>query len=177
MYNEIETLKNGMKVRVRATRPDDKTRLSEAFENLDPESVYLRFFQAKKTLTDADLKWATEVDFENTVALVVTTGEEEEETIIGGCRYMLLDGSTQQVAAEVAFAVEEDFHRQGIGGIMLRHLSTIAQGKGVSHLVAEVLARNKGMLAVFAKCGFPVTTQSQGDTVHVILSLNTTGLA
>ena len=78
-YDKIEALKNGMRVRIRSIRPDDKHRLAEAFKNLDPESIYTRFFHHKKMLTDEELKSATEIDFENAVALVVTTGEGAHE--------------------------------------------------------------------------------------------------
>ena len=64
-YDKIETLKNGTAVRVRSVRPDDKNRISEAFRNLETESIYTRFFQHKKALTEEELKAATEVDFEN----------------------------------------------------------------------------------------------------------------
>ncbi|HWR72588.1 MAG TPA: hypothetical protein VN604_05435, partial [Nitrospirota bacterium] len=70
----VETLKNGTEVRIRGVRADDKKRISEAFRNLETESIYKRFFQYKKGLTDEDLKAATEVDFENEVALMVTIG-------------------------------------------------------------------------------------------------------
>ena len=63
-----------MKVKVRSIRPDDKERLVAAFKNLDPESIYTRFFYHKKMLSEAELKSATELDFEKAVALVVTTG-------------------------------------------------------------------------------------------------------
>jgi len=50
-YDETETLKDGIEVKVRSIRPDDKNRLVEAFKNLDPESIYTRFFYHKKMLT------------------------------------------------------------------------------------------------------------------------------
>ena len=71
-YSAEETLKNGTAVRIRCVRADDKKRISEAFRNLETESIYKRFFQYKKALTDEELKAATEVDFENEVALMVT---------------------------------------------------------------------------------------------------------
>ena len=87
-YHAVEQLKNGMAVTVRAIRPDDKDRITEAFRNLDRESVYTRFFGFKRELTQEDLKTATEVDFENVVALVVTKTEGQVETIIGSGRYV-----------------------------------------------------------------------------------------
>jgi hypothetical protein len=76
-FDIVETLKNGCAVRIRSIRADDKNRISEAFRNLEPESVYARFFYHKKTLTDAELKAVTEVDFEDAVALVVAIAREK----------------------------------------------------------------------------------------------------
>jgi len=47
-YSVEETLKNGTAVRIRGVRADDKKRISEAFRNLENESIYKRFFQYKK---------------------------------------------------------------------------------------------------------------------------------
>ena len=170
-YEEVETLKKGTVVRIRSIRADDKNRLSLAFRNLESESIYKRFFSYKKDLTDQELKAATEVDFENVVALVVTIGAGETETIIGGGRYVAFDAAGAERNAEVAFMVEEDYQGQGIAGLMLRHLVAIARQKGVSEFEAEVLAGNKGMLTVFSRSGLPMKQSVSGGTVHVTLSL------
>jgi GNAT superfamily N-acetyltransferase len=170
-YAQAETLKNGTAVRIRSIRADDKKRISEAFKNLEPESIYTRFFHHKKTLTDEELKAATEVDFENMVALVLTTGEGEHETIIGAGRYVIIDETSKLRSAEVAFTVEEDYHRQGIARILLQHLASIAREKGVSQFEAEVLPENRGMLGVFSHSGLSMKTQHGEDAVHVTLSL------
>ena len=52
-YVADETLKDGTLVTVRAIRRDDADTLQHAFNNLDRESVYRRFFSPKKELTDA----------------------------------------------------------------------------------------------------------------------------
>jgi RimJ/RimL family protein N-acetyltransferase len=170
-YEKVEKLKNGTAVRIRSIRADDKGRISEAFRNLDPESIYTRFFHQKKGLSDADLKAATEVDFENVVALVVTVGDEGKETIIGGGRYSAFDVSSTLRSAEVAFIVEEDYHGQGMAGRLLRHLAGIARQKGVSQLEAEVLPENMAMIKVFERSGLPVKKKFEGGIVHIIMSL------
>jgi hypothetical protein len=96
---------NSTSVRVRSIRADDKKRISEAFRNLEPESVCTRFVHYKNALTDEELTAATEVDFENVVALVVTVGEGGNETIIGGGRYAVFDAAGAQRSAEVAFTI------------------------------------------------------------------------
>ncbi len=170
-YNEKETLKNGAAVLIRRVRADDKNRFSAAFHKLETESIYTRFFHHKKTLTEHELKSATEVDFENVVALVVTTREGDNEIIIGGGRYVLLEGASGQRRAEVAFTVEEDYHGQGIAGLLLRHLAFIAREKRVSHFEAEVLPENTAMLAVFSHSGLPMQKKFRDGVVHVSLSV------
>ena len=68
-YLVSDTLRNGTTVTIRAIRPEDKAKLVSAFKNLDRESVYTRFFQYVRELTDQDLKRATEIDFDREVAL------------------------------------------------------------------------------------------------------------
>jgi RimJ/RimL family protein N-acetyltransferase len=171
-YSMAEKLKNGTAVTIRAVRPEDKKRFAEAFKNLDSESVYTRFFRHKNALTDEELKTATEMDFENTVALVVTIpAAGGEETIIGAGRYVLYDPSNALRSAEIAFTVEEDYQGQGIASTILRHLIHIAREKGVSQFEAEVLLRNISMLSVLSRSGLPVKQSIQEDVVHAILSL------
>jgi RimJ/RimL family protein N-acetyltransferase len=170
-YEVTETLKKGALVKIRSIRPEDKEKISEAFRNLESESIYTRFFQQKKSLSEKELKGATEVDFENVVALVVTIGEGDNEIVIGGGRYVILDGSVAAPSAEVAFTVEEDYHGQGIAGRLLQHLGRIGREKGVHDFVAEVLPENKAMLAVFSRSGFPMEKHHEEGVVHVTLSL------
>lgn len=170
-FDRPATLKNGTAVRVRAVRPDDKARFAEAFRNLERESIYTRLFHHKKELSPAELEVATEVDFENEVALVVTVGDGDGETIIGGGRFALIDAPGALRTAEVAFLVEEDYHGQGLAGLLLRHLAEIARGMGVQQFEAEVLAGNRAMLRVFERSGLSVRQTSGGDVVHVSMSL------
>ena len=140
-FEAAETLRSGLTVKVRAIRPADKVRLTEAFSRLDPESVYTRFFTCKPALSDQELKAAAEVDFENVVALVVTRESGGREVIIGGGRYVVIDPASAQRSAEVAFLIEEDYHGQGIAGRILRHLAGIAREKGVIHVTLSLTER------------------------------------
>ena len=170
-YDETATLKNGQTVRIRAMRSSDKSLVQEMFRNLEPESIYTRFFHAKKVLTDDDLRMITEVDFETVVAFAVTIGPEQNETMIGGGRYACLETQGPCRSAEVAFTVEEDFQGQGIAGMLIRRLTAIARERGVVQFEAEVLPENRSMLAVFAHCGLPVKEKYEGDSIHVTMPL------
>ena len=86
-YTAGEVLKDGTAVTIRAIQRGDKSRLLEAFKNLDRELVYRRFFSPKKELSDRELEQLTDVDFSQVVALVVTTQGADGEILIGGGRY------------------------------------------------------------------------------------------
>lgn len=167
-YAVTETLKNGLEICIRASRPDDADRVVEAFHLLDKESVYLRFFGHKKEISEAELQRFREVDFDRRVVLLGTIQKEGREIVIASCSYVRL-GDTE---AEVAFLIEEDYHRLGIAGLLLKNLGLIAVAAGVKTFVAEVLPQNRGMLGVFGRCGWPMKSHVADGTVHLSLALD-----
>ena len=171
LYDVKESLKNGLQVRIRAVRPDDKCLLVKAFNELEPESIYTRFFQRKSSLSAKELQKATELDFENEVGLVVTIEGEGGEIIIGSGSYAAYNTPDGTRCAEVAFIVEEDYHGQGMATLLLQHLTAIARQKGVSVFTAEVLAQNAAMLKVFRRSGLPLQQENEQEVVHVTMSL------
>lgn len=171
-FNTSERLKNGQSVTIRAVRPDDKEKINEAFRNLEAETIYTRYFQHKAHLTKEDLERATELDFENDVALVVTMESEGREVVIGGCRYSVLrtvEGAGP--SAEIAFTVEEDYQGQGMAGRLLQHMIGIARQQGISSFEAEVLPGNNSMLTVFKRSGLPLERSLSEGTIHLSMSL------
>jgi RimJ/RimL family protein N-acetyltransferase len=170
-FSQIETLRSGLSITIRAVRSTDKAGIARAFRRLDPESIYTRFFQAKAALSDEELKTATEVDFERVVALVATVESEGTETVIGSGRYVAFNSAAGRTA-EVAFSIEEDYQGQGIATRILNHLVRIAREKGVDQFEAEVLPGNTSMLAVFSRSGLPMKQSRTEGVVHVRLSLS-----
>lgn len=170
-YQCSKTLANGNAVLIRAVRPDDRERLLEAFRNLDRETVYSRFFAYKETLTTDDLARIAATDFVRDVMLVATCGEVGDEVIIGSGSFDRIGATGEPAAAEVAFIVEEDYQGLGIASCLLVHLTEIARDHGVTQFVADVLADNRAMLAVFARSGLPIQRRQDGSVVHLELAL------
>jgi GNAT superfamily N-acetyltransferase len=77
-------------------------------------------------------------DFIDHVALVAVVEESGRPVIVGGGRYVVM----QPGKAEVAFAVVDQYQRQGIGASLMHHLAAIARGAGLEELIAEVLPDN-----------------------------------
>jgi RimJ/RimL family protein N-acetyltransferase len=170
-YLEKEILDDGTEITIRAIRPEDRASVLEAFEGLDREAVYRRFFSPKKELTEAELKGLTSVDFTHVTALVATTKSNKGETLIGGGRFAVDDPESPQ-SAELAFLTAEAYRGRGVAGRLLRHLTRLAETLGLKRLEADVLAENRPMLAVFKRSGLPMRQQREAGTVHVTLSLS-----
>jgi len=172
-YTASETLRDGTPVTIRAIRREDSNRLLAAFDHLDRETVYTRFFTYKKGLADAVLKNLTDVNFDHVVALVVTTRKGDDENLIGGGRYcseLALRGSQ---SAELAFLTDNDYRGRGIASLILRHLILIGRNQGLLWFEADVLPQNQAMLAVFKRSGLLMKQRREGNVVHVTLSLGT----
>ena len=167
-YSVTETLRNGLEVCFRAARPNDSDLLIEAFHKLDPESIYLRFFGPKQEFSAADMQRFREADFINRVIVICTVQENGREIVIASGTY----ASAGNAVAEVAFIVEEDYHRLGIARRLLIHLGKFAKDAGIRTFIAEVLPHNTAMLNVFGRCGWPMTTHSADGVTHITLDLN-----
>jgi RimJ/RimL family protein N-acetyltransferase len=172
-YTASETLRDGAPVTVRAIRRDDGSGILAAFDRLDRESVYTRFFTYKKELSDADLNGLTDVDFDHVVALVVTADAGDFETLIGGGRYCSEAPLRGVQSAELAFITANDYRGRGVAGLILKHLVLIGRAQGVLRFEADVLAQNQAMLAVFRHSGLALKQQREGNVVHVVLPLAT----
>jgi GNAT superfamily N-acetyltransferase len=153
-------------ITIRAVRPDDKERIVKAFRALDRRSVYLRFFSHKKDLSEEELRRITECDGVNEVALVATVGSGDQEIIVGLGNYV-----RGGAAADIAFAVEEDFQGRGIASRLLQQLAHIARANGVRQLEADVLAENMPMLTVLRHSKLAMRESPEQGVVHATLSL------
>ena len=86
-YFVREILKDGSKVTIRAIHPDDKDSLVEAFHALEPQTIRLRFFYPKRSLTDDGLRRLQEMDYQQRVGLAATVQSGGREVIVGFGEY------------------------------------------------------------------------------------------
>jgi GNAT superfamily N-acetyltransferase len=170
-YEATAELRDGTPVRIRAIRPSDKAELTWGFRRLSEEAVYHRFFQAKRDLTRQELRYLTELDFLNHVALVVEAEVDGAQRIVGVGRFVRAAGQHGPDRAEVAFTVADPFQGRGVGTLLLDHLARIAPSVGVARFEAEVMPDNRQMLEVFEHSGFGVTEEVREGLVHVELVL------
>jgi len=166
-YSAVELMRDGRRVEIRALRPDDRAELLAAIGRASTQSLFRRFFAAKRGFTDQEIEFFLHVDFINHVALVAVMEEDGRPAIVGGGRYIVL----QPRKAEVAFAVIDRYQGQGIGTALMRRLAEIARAAGLRELIAEILPENIPMLKVFEKSGLRLSTKREAQVVHVVLEL------
>jgi RimJ/RimL family protein N-acetyltransferase len=166
-YSAREGLRDGGEIEIRALRPEDRTALLAAVARSSAQSLYRRFFTAKRNFTEPEISFFLNVDFVTHVALVAVLREHGQSTLVGGARYVM----SKPERAEVAFAIVDEHQGRGIGKILLSHLVRIARGAGIKEFVADVLAQNVAMLKVFAGSGLIFSAKREGSTTHVVLKL------
>lgn len=164
-------LRNGTRVQVRVARPDDRDKIVAAFNELEPDSVYTRFFSMRKELTAVELDRITTTDFTHFVGLLAVVGHGAGETVIGGATYVALATAGDAPAAEVAFTIEEDYQGQGLASQLFKVLAELARQHGIRRFEAEVLAGNAPMLKVFERSGLPLTKRREAGVTHIVMNL------
>ncbi len=164
-YHVMETLSDGRQAEIRAQRPQDREALLAAVERASADTLYHRFFAAKRTFSKQEEHFFLDIDFVNHVALVAEAIENGRPVIIGGCRYVVVAPGR----AEVAFSVIDEYQKKGLGTALMRRLAAIGREAGLTELVAEVLSDNAPMLKVFERSGLAMTTKREGAVVHVTL--------
>ena len=140
-------LSDGGTVHIRPIRPDDARAHRAFFSHQSAESVYRRFFSAKRELTDAEVKHFTTVDYHDRMAFVAFLQDE----MIAVGRYDRLATSDR---AEVAFAVADEHQCRGVGSLLLEYLASYAPANGITRFSAQTLTENRRMLDVFSAAGF-----------------------
>jgi RimJ/RimL family protein N-acetyltransferase len=152
-FREQRTLTDGTHVVFRHVRPSDAPELLRAFERLSPGSRYRRFFGGLTSLTGDTLRYLTEVDGHDHVAIVALheSNDLKTEQGLGVARFVRLRDDPD--AADAAVTVVDDYQRRGLGKILATILAEAARERGVRRFRADVLADNQPMRAIMTEIG------------------------
>jgi GNAT superfamily N-acetyltransferase len=157
-------LRNGEVMRVRSLRMADEDVLKDLFYRLSSESTYQRFMTHKKRHPHEEMLDLVDVDYENSMALVVTREGDETSELIAMARYDL-DPATH--LGDVALVVLDAWQGKGVGTVLFRRLAELGRDRGVLGFTADVLLENGRMLAIFNKSGLRVETRLEAGVYSV----------
>lgn len=137
---ELVRLRDGSSVTVRPANTLDQPALRSFLEGLCLEARRLRFFSGAANISSA-AHLAAAVDAEHCGLIA----HDDMGVLVGHATYVKLDETRAEVAVEVA----DHLHDRGLGTILIERLAIIAEQRGITHFVAEVLSENQAMLDVF----------------------------
>jgi acetyltransferase len=155
-------LGNDVEVLIRPIRPDDKALLAAGMEHLSEHSAYQRFLVPKRGLTVAELRYLTEVDFRDHVALVAVR-PEEPDVLVGVGRW--IRSAHDPEVAEIAFVVADGLQNHGLGTALAEGLADAARDRGVRRFVATMLPDNLAAHRLFARVA-QEREVTQSGTLH-----------
>ena len=152
-------------LRVVAMSSDLAAALVRFHESLSAETTRSRFFTLHPHLSPSEVARFTTVDHQQREALVALDDASE---IVAVARFDAIASHT----AEVAFVVADAWQHCGIGSALFARLAARAQELGVEDLVADTLAGNRAMRAVFRHAGHAVDEHLAYGVVTVTIELS-----
>lgn len=164
---------NTCQVEIRPIEPDDKEALARGFDRLSERSRYRRFLSPRGRLTDAELRYFTELDHHNHEALVAIDPDTGEG--VGVARFVR--SSEDRGVAELAVAVVDDWQGRGVGSLLAAELSKRARDEGITRFTALALAENDAMLGILQDLGEVRTGPTRLGTVELAVDLPDDGFS
>ena len=126
---------------IRPIRAEDKRMLADGLRRLSPESVQRRFLTPKRSFSRAELRYLTEVDGRDHVALVAEDPTDPERRLIAVGRFVRLQHEPE--AADVAFTVADEWQGRGLGSVLGVHLAHLARNRGIRRFTATASSDNR----------------------------------
>jgi acetate---CoA ligase (ADP-forming) len=155
-------LRDGSTLRLQASTPADFEDVKEFYDGLSAESLYMRFHGSGRA--DIAARAVAEAGGVDRFALIA----RHDGPVVAVAEF---DGLLEPGAAEVAFAVADDWQGRGAGTRMLEQLAEIAAGRGINRFDAEVMIGNRAMLGVFEGAGFAVRRRGSFGELTVSLDI------
>ena len=157
-------LTDGSTVEIRPAGPRDADAVYQMHAALSPDNMYLRFFSLNPRAAQQEAARVSREPGPDHAALLAWLGGR----LVGVASY---EPTAKPGVAEIAFAVPDDMHRRGIATLLLEHLVSLAQRRGLQAFRADALAGNLAMLRVFADAGLPVQQRLRDEVVELTFPL------
>jgi RimJ/RimL family protein N-acetyltransferase len=149
----LHSLPDGTRIILRPIEAGDKARLSAALGRLSQETIRRRFLAAKPRFSTGELRYLTEVDGINHLALAAFLAEDPD-TIVAVARCIRLPLPRPEASsplrsepetAEFAIVVGDPIQGRGLGTLLARELAAAARAAGIRRFAATMLSDNEAV--------------------------------
>ena len=160
-------LDDGSRVVIRQVHREDAPLLADGFARFSAESRRLRFLADKTRLTDAELRYFTQIDHHDHEALGAVA--EDDGRALGVARYVR--DTEDPELAEIAVAVVDDWKGRGLGTALVTRLLERARDEGIHRFTALVAVENDVMVNLLHDLGGDLrASPSQAGAVEYTLT-------
>jgi acetyltransferase len=160
--------RDGTQLYVRHIKPSDQEMLANAWLELSPRSQYRRFLAPKPRLTSGDLRYLTEIDGHDHVALVAVRLDDPRR-LVAVARYVR--STVDPTSAEVAVTVADAMQGKRVGKQLGVLLADEARGRGIRRFTAALLAENRPALRLMATMTDRLVSQIDHGVTDVVADL------
>jgi GNAT superfamily N-acetyltransferase len=159
------TLPDGTRVHVRPIAPEDKPLLVEGLRRLSPEAAFRRFMSPKVSFSAAELRYLTEVDQHDHIALVAVDADRPSHLIaVARCVRVAPD------TADFAVVVGDAWQGMGLGRRLAAEIARRARQVGITRFSATMLAGNRPAFRIMRGFGRPFETDVLAGGVREIVA-------
>jgi acetyltransferase len=151
------SLPNGELLRIRPLRRGDDLPIRQLYENLSPDTRYLRFFSPMPLLPDPVLSLISCVDYCRRLALLAELDTPDGVQVVALGSFAAMDHNT----AEVALVVADQWQRRGIGTVLASKVLLAAEARGFDRFVAHMLHGNAVIRRLLNHAAVIVSTKTQ----------------
>ena len=141
-------LRDGSTVLVRQIGITDGPLLLDGFARMSAESRQARFLIRKDELTEAEVRYFSDVDHHDHEAIIALSADGRG---VGVARFVRAVDDDQ--AAEVAVTVIDDWQRRGLGAVLLGQLLERALQEDIRRFTALIDDSNTAMLGLLRSLG------------------------
>jgi GNAT superfamily N-acetyltransferase len=166
-FRETVNLCDGTSAILRLVIPADKPLLERGMDNFSPQSRFHRFLFAKLKLTNADLRYLTEIDGVDHFAIGALNQAGDG---MGVARFVRF-GNDREVA-EPAIAILDKYQNKGLGSILFNRLMTAARERGIKRFHGTTLSGNKPMIHLLHSAAQQICFDYQGDVLEFDMQLD-----
>ena len=154
------TLLDGEKVFIRPLTAADAALYPDFLAEVTANDLRLRFFAPIKDLSHQLTARLSQIDYAREMALIAQPADGS--AALGVARY---SADPDNKRAEFALAVRSDWHRRGLGRLLMLSLLDVARRRGVEALTGEVLRENGPMLSLCRSLDFSVAASLSDPAV------------
>ncbi|AOS95898.1 Acetyltransferase (GNAT) family protein [Microbulbifer aggregans] len=159
---ETVTLQDGRQVQIRAVCKTDGQLEKQLFEGLSPESRRDRFLGGSHKVSEKLLSLLTENDHNTHEALIAVADVDTDPKAVGVAHYACDPGGH---SCECAVVVADEWQHQGLGSVLLKRLTEIAEDHGLDEIYSIDSAENHGQEHLAKSQGFQCTADPRDYTL------------